>query len=163
MTNANEQQGLPEVPETTAVRKRRGGRPGKIKRTSSSVRPGSNVAVAAPTAGVKGKTLAFIVPTNHDFGTVDEFTHIHQVATRIAAFPQVGVVTSIQIHAKKWEIVVNLQVPDGKSDDEILSEAFTTLEPTINSSAQLRDGFSVGKPSKWEFRIGTFVADEGGF
>jgi len=144
--------------------KRRGGRPGKIKRTNNSFRPGlSSEAKPTSTVIAKQKTWVFILPTDHDCGAIEEFTHLHLVASKFAESPQIGAVSSIQIRAKNWEIVVNLQVVDGKSDDEVVSEAFRILMPTIDAYPQFRTGFSRGRSSKWEFRVGNFVADEGGF
>ena len=157
-------QTLPEISEDIATTKRRGGRLGKIKRTNNSFRPGlSSEAKPTSTVIAKQKTLVFILPTDHDCGAIEEFTHLHLVASKFAESPQIGAVSSIQIRAKNWEIVVNLQVVDGKSDDEVASEAFRILMPTIEAYPQFRTGFSRGRSSKWEFRVGNFVADEGGF
>jgi len=146
--------------QTAAIKIRRGVKPSKVKAGPNHFRPGSSSTKVNLDVLVKEKTLVFLIPGD---GTVEEFQHIYGVASQFATFPLLGEVTSISIQNKRWEITLTLAIPDGMDDDTALSEAFRTLMPTINASPELRNGFRVGTSSKWEFRVGTFVADFGGF
>jgi hypothetical protein len=154
---------LPGEKPATPVKTRRGGREAKVKRGKNSVRPGQLLVADEIAVPVKIKSLAVLIPSDARYGKLDEYPCIFGIASQLGAFPQIGNVTSISAKEKAWEIVLTLAIPNGIDDDTALSEVFRTLMPTIEASPELRNGFRVGTSSKWEFRVGTFVADSGGF
>ncbi|MEF8759193.1 MAG: hypothetical protein V5B36_05560 [Candidatus Accumulibacter sp. UW25] len=151
------------LPNDPTVKRHRRGKIAKLKPGENSFRPGQTPPKVAPGAGIREKTLVFIVPSSHPIGTLEEFGHIHGIATQIAEVPNVGEVTSIAIHGMNWEITLSLAIPDDMDDDAGLSNVFRALLPIIDGSHELRNGYRAGKPSRWEYRVGTFVADDGGF
>lgn len=153
-------QAPPDENKTASSKVRRGGKPAKVKAGPNHFRPGSSLTEINPAVPVKEKTLVFLIPGD---GTVEEFQHVYGVARQFAAFPLLGEVTSISIQDKHWEITLMLAIPEGMDDDTALSEVFRTLMPTINASPELCNGFRVGTSSKWQFRVGSFIADKGGF
>ena len=153
----------PTSSNSPASNKKRGRKMTRVKRSTESIRPGSAIQRATPAIPEMEKTLVFLIPANQEHGNDNEFRSVHGIANQLAAFHQIGKINSISIHNKTWELALRLVVTDELDDDQTLSQAFTTLMATINASPELCNGFCAGKASKWEYRIGNFVADEGGF
>jgi hypothetical protein len=161
MAQSDALHGAPQAGPT--VKRHRRGKIAKLKPGENSFRPGQTPQKVATGAGIREKTLVFIIPSSDPIGTPEEFGHIHGIATQIAAVPATGEVTSIAIRGMNWEITLSLAIPDEVDDDAGLSEIFRALVPIIEGSHDLRAGYRVGKSSTWEYRVGIFVADTGGF
>lgn len=143
----------PEAPKQKVRRQK----PKLVKRSRDSFRPG----IAAKKAIQKSLTL--IIPSGNGITDDKEMISVRDLA--VTSSKAAGVeVNVVGMRNHTWEIVLNLQPVEGADDDDkLVSDAFRKLDDTINASAVLKEGFQPMAPPRWEFKIGDFVADEGGF
>lgn len=148
---------------STEDKKRRGGRLAKLKPGANSFRFDSPVQKPAPIDPTKIKAVYFLMPSKEAFGSKEEAEQVQHIATQIAAHTEIGTVKGFGIRDQTWEISMTLNTHEGINDDQMLSDALRNLYPTVKALPSLRNGFCVGNSSRWEYRIGVFVADTGGF
>ena len=143
----------PEAEKQKTVRRQK---PKLVKRSKDSFRPGKAANKAIP------KSLKLIIPCGDGISNDKEMMAVRDLAVQSSKAAGVEV-KAVGVRNNAWEIVLNLQPVEGEdNDDKLVSDAFRKLDDTINASAVLK-GFQPMAPARWEFKIGDFVADKGGF
>lgn len=135
----------------------------KIKRKPDSFRPGSVTTSDLPLIQEKPLELHFFIPASHSIGSSEEADTVHQMVQTLGSCPRVGSITSYGISNGTWEITMKLSGQNITDHDDFLSDVFREMMPTIHTLPHLCNGYVAGKSSSWEYRIGSFVADKGGF
>jgi hypothetical protein len=150
---------LDHTPPTATEKSKTYNRRSLTKRGPKSFRPGQGT--TGPTKARK-KRLVFSITSSDLIGTDEEMAKVRGLASQISQVPDVGKVTTCGIVEGSWEVAIALDNPLEVSDDELLSDAFRKLDTVITGSPVLQQGFVSAKPT-WQFMLGDFVADKGGF
>lgn len=140
----------------------RNGKLAKIKRKETSCRPGrSEESASAKPSGVL-KRLMFKIPSATNLSSPDEAGEVQKIATALNDHHDNGKVASFSFQGGYWEIAFALTSNTiAEDEDEILSEVFRDLMPTINAMPNLCNGFRTGAKPSWEYRVGANLLDHG--
>lgn len=156
-------QTAPVVPEAAnGLKMPRNGKLRPIKRKESSFRPGRSEDSASTKPSGLSKRLLFKVPSATELSTPEEAGEVQKIAMALGNHHEHGKIASFSFQDGFWVIdfalASNTLVED---EDEILSEVFRDLLPTINALPNLCNGFRNGAMSTWQYRVGANVLDHG--
>ena len=140
----------------------RNGKIAKIKRKETSFRPvRSEVSVAIKPSGLI-KRLQFKIPSASELPSTEEAIEVQKIVTALGNHHEHGKITSFSFQDGCWEVVFALASNIIANDeDEILSDVFRDLMPTIDTLPNLCNGFRSGAVATWEYRVGANVLDFG--
>lgn len=140
----------------------RNGKIAKIKRKETSFRPGrSEEAASAKSSGLI-KRLHFTIPSASELASPEEAGEVQKIAMTLGNHYEHGKIASFSCQDGYWEVVFALASNTiAEDEDEILSDVFRDLMPTIDSLPNLCNGFRSGAVATWEYRVGANVLDQG--